>query len=55
MIPGSNAIDLFREALVSSKQNYGKPSGWGEFLQPLREAKDHRLLFGNKKTLRKLQ
>ena len=41
VIPGSNAVDLVREALVGSrrmKQNYGEPSGWGEFLQTLREA-----------------
>ena len=39
VISGSNAVYLVREALVGShrmKQNYGEPSGWGEFLQMLR-------------------
>ena len=58
VIPGSNAVDLVREALVGShrmKQNYGEPSGWGEFLHTLREANVPRSLFGKKKTLRQLQ
>ena len=58
VIPGSNAVDLVREALVGSrrmKQNYGEPSGGGEFLQTLREANVPRSLFGKKKTLRQLQ
>ena len=48
VIPGSNAVDLVREVLVGShrmKQNYGEPSGWGEFLQMLREANVPRSLF----------
>ena len=58
VIPGSNAIDLVREALVGSrrmKQNYGEPWGWGQFLQTLREANVPRSLFGKKKTLSRLQ
>ena len=58
VIPGSNAVDLVREALVGSrrmKQNYGEPSDWGEFLQTLREAYVPRSLFGKKKILRQLQ
>ena len=58
MIHGSNAVDLVREALVGSrrmKQNYGEPSGLGEFLQTLREANVPISLFGKKNTLRQLQ
>ena len=45
VITGSNAVD--REALVGfhrMKQNYGEPSGWGEFLQTLRKANVSRSL-----------
>ena len=58
VIPGSNAVDLVKEALVGChrmKQNYGESSGWGAFLQTLREANVSRSLFGKKKTLRQLQ
>ena len=55
VIPGSDAVDLVRQALVGScrmKQNYGEPSGWGEFL---REANVPRSLLGKKKSFRQLQ
>ena len=54
IVPGSNAVDLVKEALVASRAKMGhswEPTGWNKFLNTLRESNVPKSLFGKKKPI----
>ena len=57
LLPGSNAVDLVKEALIAHRSKKGhswEPTGWNEFLNTLRDSNVPNSLFGKKKTLYQL-